>query len=48
MKYVIGRKVLKDTKDFESFAYGITLPVKKGETGFFEQLLLHMNSLNQI
>lgn len=37
MAYVIGRKVLKDTEDFESFAYGITLPVKKGETGFFEQ-----------
>lgn len=37
MAYVIGRKVLKDTKDFDSFAYGITLPVKNGETGFFEQ-----------
>ena len=37
MAYVIGRKVLKDTKDFDSFAYGITLPIKNGETGFFEQ-----------
>jgi phage baseplate assembly protein W len=37
MAYVIGRKVLKDTEDFDSFAYGITLPIKNGETGFFEQ-----------
>jgi len=37
MAYVIGRKVVKDTEDFDSFAYGITLPVKNGETGFFEQ-----------
>lgn len=37
MAYVIGRKVVKDTEEFDSFAYGITLPVKNGEGGFFEQ-----------
>jgi phage baseplate assembly protein W len=37
MAYVVGRKVVKDTKDFDAFAYGITLPVKRGNTGFFEQ-----------
>ena len=33
----IGRKVVKDTKDFDSYAYGITLPLSRGETGFFQQ-----------
>jgi len=37
MAYVIGRKIVKDTKDFDSYAYGITLPLRRGETGFFEQ-----------
>lgn len=37
MAYVIGRKVVKDTKEFDSYAYGITLPLRRGETGFFEQ-----------
>jgi phage baseplate assembly protein W len=37
MAYVIGRKVVKDTEEFDSYAYGITLPVKNGSTGFFEQ-----------
>jgi phage baseplate assembly protein W len=37
MAYVIGRKVVKDTEEFDSYAYGITLPVKNGETGYFEQ-----------
>lgn len=37
MAYVIGRKAVKDTNDFDSYAYGITLPVKRGNTGFFEQ-----------
>jgi|TARA_B110000211_G_scaffold234086_1_gene302354 hypothetical protein len=37
MAYVIGRKVIKDTKDFDSYAYGITLPLSRGETGFFQQ-----------
>lgn len=38
MAYVIGKKIVKDTeKEFDSFGYGITLPVKRGETGYFEQ-----------
>ena len=37
MAYVIGRKVVKDTKEFDSYAYGITLPLSRGETGFFQQ-----------
>lgn len=37
MAYIIGRKVVKDTEDFDAYAYGITLPLKRGNTGFFEQ-----------
>lgn len=37
MAYVLDKKVVKDTKEFNDFAYGLTLPVKKGNTGFFEQ-----------
>ena len=37
MAYVIGRKVVKDGGEYDSYAYGITLPVKNGGTGFFEQ-----------
>jgi phage baseplate assembly protein W len=38
MAYIIGKKVIKDTdEDLQSVAYGITLPVKRGNTGFFEQ-----------
>ena len=35
MAYVIGRKVVKDGGEFDSYAYGITLPVKNGNGGFF-------------
>ena len=38
MAYVIGNKLLKDTDhSLKSRAYGITLPVKVGTNGFFEQ-----------
>ena len=37
MAYVIGKKVVKDTADFDNYAYGITLPVRRGNTGYFEQ-----------
>jgi len=37
MAYILDKKVVKDTKLFNDFAYGITLPLKKGESGFFEQ-----------
>ena len=37
MAYVIGRKVVKDTEDFDSYAYGIKIPIQRGPTGYFEQ-----------
>lgn len=37
MAYVLDRKVVKDTKEFNDFAYGITLPVQRGNTGYFSQ-----------
>lgn len=38
MAYIVGKKVIKDTEsEFDSYAYGITLPVKRGNGGFFEQ-----------
>jgi phage baseplate assembly protein W len=37
MAYIVGRKVVKDTNEFDSYAYGITLPAKRGNTGYFEQ-----------
>lgn len=37
MAYVIGRKVVKDTEDFDSFAYGLDFPLANGENGFFSQ-----------
>lgn len=37
MAYVLDRKVVKDTKEFNDYAYGITLPVQRGNTGMFAQ-----------
>lgn len=37
MAFILDRKVVKDTEEFNNFAYGITLPVKRGNTGYFEQ-----------
>ena len=37
MAYVLDKKVVKDTKEFNDFAYGITLPVQRGNTGYFAQ-----------
>jgi phage baseplate assembly protein W len=37
MAFIIGRKVTKDLEEFDAFAYGITLPLKRGNTGYFEQ-----------
>lgn len=37
MSYILGNKVVKDTEEFNSYAYGITLPIKLGPTGYFEQ-----------
>ena len=37
MAYVLGSKIVKDTKEFNDYAYGITLPLKRGGNGYFEQ-----------
>lgn len=37
MAYVLGNKIVKDTKEYDSYAYGITLPIKRGNGGYFEQ-----------
>ena len=37
MAYILDKKVEKDTKEFNNFAYGITLPVQRGNTGYFSQ-----------
>ena len=37
MAYVLDRKVVKDTKEFNDYAFGITLPVQRGNTGYFSQ-----------
>lgn len=37
MAYVLDRKVVKDTKEFNDYAYGITLPIQRGNTGYFSQ-----------
>jgi phage baseplate assembly protein W len=37
MAYVLGNKIVKDTKEFDTYAYGITLPLKRGGNGYFEQ-----------
>jgi phage baseplate assembly protein W len=37
MAYVIGKKVVRDTDNFDNYAYGITLPIRRGESGYFEQ-----------
>jgi phage baseplate assembly protein W len=37
MAYILDKKVVKDTKEFNDYAYGITLPVQRGNTGYFNQ-----------
>ena len=37
MAYVLDKKIVKDTEEFNNFAYGITLPVQNGNGGFFNQ-----------
>jgi len=37
MAYVLNRKLVKDTEQFNDYAYGILLPVQKGDTGYFRQ-----------
>lgn len=37
MAFVLNKKIVKDTEEYSNYAYGITLPVKRGNTGYFEQ-----------
>jgi hypothetical protein len=35
--YILDKKVVTDTEEFSNQAYGITLPVQRGNSGFFSQ-----------
>ena len=37
MAYILDKKVVTDTEEFSNQAYGITLPVQRGNTGYFSQ-----------
>ena len=37
MAYILNSKLVRDTEEFDSYAYGILLPVQRGETGYFRQ-----------
>jgi phage baseplate assembly protein W len=36
MAYVLGSRLITDTEDFKNVALGLSLPIKKGESGYFE------------
>lgn len=38
MSYILNTKIIKDTDDeFQDYAYGLTLPLSRGNTGYFAQ-----------
>jgi phage baseplate assembly protein W len=37
MAYVVKSKLVRDTDKFNDYAYGITLPIQRGDTGYFRQ-----------
>jgi phage baseplate assembly protein W len=37
MAYILDKKIVKDTEEFSNHAYGITLPVSRGNGGYFNQ-----------
>ena len=37
MAYELNRKIVIDTEEFNNFAVGITLPIQRGEDGYFRQ-----------
>ena len=39
MAYELSKKVVIDTEEFNDFAVGLSLPLKNGDGGFFEQNL---------
>ena len=37
MAYELNKKIVIDTEEFNNFAVGITLPIQKGDDGYFRQ-----------
>jgi hypothetical protein len=37
MAYELSKKIVIDTEEFNNFAVGITLPIQRGDTGYFRQ-----------
>ena len=37
MAYELNQKIVIDTEEFNNFAVGITLPIQRGEDGYFRQ-----------
>ena len=37
MAYELNRKIVFDTEEFNNYAVGITLPIQRGEDGYFRQ-----------
>ena len=37
MAYELNRKIVIDTEEFNNFAVGITLPIQRGDDGYFRQ-----------
>ena len=37
MAYELNKKIVIDTEEFNNFAVGITLPIQRGEDGYFRQ-----------
>lgn len=37
MAYELGRKNVKDLAEFDNYAIGMSVPLKRGNTGYFEQ-----------
>lgn len=37
MAYELGRKNVKDLEEFDNYAIGMSVPFKRGNTGYFEQ-----------
>lgn len=36
MAYVLGSRLITDTDDYKNVALGLSLPIKKGQSGYFE------------
>lgn len=37
MAYELSKKIVIDTEEFNNYAVGITLPIQRGESGYFRQ-----------